>query len=230
MDQVGTKQFRPMMETILTLGATIVMGMIDADTFLNHGAIFVSAQTGNLVVFAVKFVEHGWSAAWVNVPVWVGYFLGCFVAQGLSEHVGQGNKRRQLRWLMFFDVAVYVILSALQNTLPTMWLIFFLGIVAGYELTIFRQVGGIAINNGIMTGNTKNLATNSFKAWFDRDPAARKKQHRIALVLATFLLGCGLGAGMAKFATVTVLWVASAIKLILLFLLFTPNAMDKPTV
>ena len=48
-----TRQFRPVTATILTLGATLVMGMIDADTFLNHGAVFVSAQTGYLVVFAV---------------------------------------------------------------------------------------------------------------------------------------------------------------------------------
>jgi hypothetical protein len=39
-----TATFRPLTQTILTLGATLVMGMIDADTFLNHGAVFVSAQ------------------------------------------------------------------------------------------------------------------------------------------------------------------------------------------
>lgn len=229
MENENTQQFRPLTETIVTLGATIVMGMIDADTFLNHGAVFVSAQTGNMVVFAVKLVEHGWSAAWVNVPVWIGYFLGCFVAQGLSEHVGQGDKPRQLRWLMLFDVWIYFLLSSLQNVLPSMWLIFFLGIVAGYELTIFRQVGGMAINNGIMTGNTKNLANNAFRAWFDHDRAAQQKVGRIGLVIAMFILGCGLGAGMAKVDTVTVLWVATAIKALLLLWLFAPNAMEKPT-
>jgi len=229
METETAKQFRPLTETILTLGATLVMGMVDAETFLNHGAVFVSAQTGNLVVFVVKLVEHGWSAAWVNVPVWIGYFLGCFIAQGLSEHVGQDNRRWQLRSLMVIDVVVYFVLAALLNWLATMWLIFLLGVVAGYELTIFRNVGGISINNGIMTGNTKNLATSSYRAWIDHDKVAQNKQRRIALVLATFILGCGVGAGLARLATLTVLWVASGIKLVLLAWLFVPAAMQKPT-
>ncbi|MEQ6218765.1 YoaK family protein [Levilactobacillus brevis] len=223
-----TRQFRPVTATILTLGATLVMGMIDADTFLNHGAVFVSAQTGNLVVFAVKLIEHGWGAAWVNVPVWIGYFLGCFGAQGLSEHLGRGNNRRQMRWLMVLDVGAYVILASLQQTLPTMWLIFFLGIVAGYELTVFRQVGGLGINNGIMTGNTKNLATSTYRAWIVGDQSARQRQIRLAGVLLIFIVGCGVGARLAMLTPRGVLWIATAVKAILLAWLFLPVAMEKP--
>ncbi|MFC6288806.1 YoaK family protein [Levilactobacillus angrenensis] len=228
MGPTVSRQFRPVTETILTLGATLVMGMVDADTFLNHGAVFVSAQTGNLVVFVVKLVEHGWRAAWVNVPVWIGYFLGCFLAQGLSEHLGQGNKRRQMRWLMLLDVVAYTVLASLQTAIPTLWLIFCLGIVAGYELTVFRQVGGIGINNGIMTGNTKNLATATYRAWFDGDRAARDKQRRIAIVLVTFILGCAIGARLAVLTALGVLWIATALKLILLAWLFVPAAMENP--
>lgn len=225
-----TQQFRPMTETLLTLGATLVMGMIDAETFLDHGAVFVSAQTGNMVVFAVKLIEHGWSAAWVNVPVWIGYFMGAFIAQGLSEHYTQDQGPKRLLSLMAIDVVVYVVLSSTQHVLPSMWLIFFLGIVAGYELTIFRQVGGIAINNGIMTGNSKNLATASYQAWIKHDKVAQKKQGRIALVVVTFLLGCGFGAELAYMTTTGVLWIVSGIKALLLGMLFLPNAMEDPTV
>jgi len=167
MEKERPKQFPPLTETILTLGATLVMGMVDAYTFLTHGSVFVSAQTGNLVLFVVKFVEHGWSDAWVNVPVWIGYFLGCFIAQGLSEHVDEDNKRLQMRNLLLIDVLVYFVLAATQSWLMSIWLIFLLGIVAGYELTIFRQVGAISINNSIMTGNTKSLASSSYQAWVD---------------------------------------------------------------
>ena len=228
MEAEMPKQFPPLTETILTLGATLVMGMVDAYTFLEQGSVFVSAQTGNLVLFVVKFIEHGWSDAWVNVPVWIGYFLGCFIAQGLSEHVDEENKRLQMRNLMLIDVLVYFVLAATQGSLTTIWLIFILGIVAGYELTIFRQVGVIAINNSIMTGNTKSLATSSYQAWVDHDGTARRKQHRIAQVLATFILGCALGAVLTKLETLSVLWVASVIKLLLLAWLFTPSAMDLP--
>lgn len=223
-------QFRPMTETILTLGATLVMGMVDADTFLNHGSVFVSAQTGNLIVFMVKLVTHGWSVAWVNVPVWIGYFLGCFGAQALSEHFNRGNKRRQMRWLMLLNVVAYLVLSSLQTVIPGMWLIFLLGILAGYELTIFRQVGGIALNNGVMTGNTKSLAISSYQAWIGGDKAARHRQMQVVLVLGIFLLGCGVGAWLASQFTLGVLWVATLIKAFLLLWLFLPVAQQRPTI
>jgi len=228
MTPVTTRQFRPLTDTILALGATLLMGVIDADTFLEHGEVFVSAQTGNLVVGVVKLLTAGWQSAWTNGFVWVGYFLGCFVAQGLSERIAQGNHRRQMRWLMLFDVLAYAGIASFQVVLPDPWLIFLLGIVAGYELTIFRQVGGIAINNGIMTGNTKNLATSCYQALVNRDPLARQRVLRLASVLVTFLLGCAVGVWLAHLAALDVLWVASGFKLLLLAWLFVPAAMEKP--
>jgi len=223
-----TRQFRPVTDTILTLGATLVMGVIDADTFLKHGEVFVSAQTGNLIMGVIKLMAHGWQAAWTNGFVWIGYFLGCCIAQGLSERVSARNPRRQMRWLLLIDVLAYALLASLQTTLPDSWLIFFLGTVAGYELTIFRQVGGIAINNGIMTGNTKAFATSFYRAVVNRDHQASQRVLRVGAVLVTFLLGCAIGVRLADLAALDVLWVASGFKLILLGWLFLPVAMENP--
>jgi len=230
MEKTVTKQFRPATETILTLATTLSMGMIDADTFLNQGAVFVSAQTGNLVVFVVKLVQHGWSTAWVNVPVWIGYFLGCFGAQALSEYLGTGDHRRHMRWLMAFDALAYILLSSLQTTIPTVLLIFLLGFMSGYDLTVFRQVGGISINNGIMTGNTKNLATSSYQSWFDGDEKARKNQIDTAAVLLTFIIGCAIGASVRHWGLPALdsLWLVTGSKIILLILLFIPAVMARP--
>lgn len=228
MEPVVTKQFRPLTETILALGATLLMGIIDVDTFLEHGEAFVSAQTGNLVVGVVKLVTDGWQAAWTNGFVWVGYFMGCFVAQGLSERLSRGNPRRQLRWLMVLDVVAYTVIAFFQRDLSDPWLLFLLGIVAGYELTTFRQVGGVAINNGIMTGNTKGLATSCYRAIFDHDRVARHRLFQLLSVLTTFLLGCALGVWLANVAALDVLWVASGFKGLLLVWLFIPAAMEKP--
>lgn len=229
METVVTKQFRPLTDTILALGATLLMGIIDADTFLQHGEAFVSAQTGNLVVGVVKLVTDGWQAAWTNGVVWIGYFIGCFVAQGLSEQLSQGNPRRQMRWLMVIDVVAYALIAFFQQDLADPWLLFLLGIVAGYELTTFRQVGGVAINNGVMTGNTKGLATSCYRALFDHDRVARHRLSQLAGVLVTFLVGCAVGVWLANLAAIDVLWVASGFKALLLCWLFVPAAMEKPT-
>jgi len=81
-----------------------------------------------------------------------------------------------------------------------------------------------------LCGNTKNLATSSYRAWIDHDESAKHKQRRIAQVMGTFILGCMLGAILTKLETMSVLWVASVIKLLLLAWLFTPSAMNSYTI
>jgi len=47
--------------------------------------------------------------------------------------------------------------------------------------------------------------------------------------MVTFIVGCALGAILTKVATISVLWVASIVKLLLLAWLYTPSALEAPT-
>jgi uncharacterized membrane protein YoaK (UPF0700 family) len=79
-----------------------------------------------------------------------------------------------------------------------------------------------------MTGNTKNLATSTYRAWIVGDQSARQRQIRLAGVLLIFIVGCGIGARLAMLTPHGVLWIATAVKAILLAWLFLPVAMEKP--
>ncbi len=69
--------------TIITLIQTFIMGSIDAFTFQNFNGSFVSAQTGNLVVFAYELASKGWTTAYVRVPVLLGFLLGAFFLKNI---------------------------------------------------------------------------------------------------------------------------------------------------
>src|SRR5699024_8074363 len=43
---------------------------------------------------------------------------------------------------------------------------FLLGLLSGFELTVFRKISKTTINNGIMTGNTKNMMNHLFNVIF----------------------------------------------------------------
>lgn len=179
----------------LTFLATFSMGAIDAYTYIAHDETFASAQTGNLIVFAVKFARGGFSQAWVCLPIWVGFVLGCFVAQAALSWL---NNKRHLEqrylWLMSVVVVTLFIVTLGQAWLSEMVLIFILGWLSGYELTSFREVKDTTVNNGIMTGNTKNMVVAFYHWLVEHDPAARSKCLWLAATLITFVLGACVSA------------------------------------
>lgn len=89
--------------SITTLAQTFIMGSIDAYTFQNFDGSFVSAQTGNLVVFAYEYATKGWQTAYIRVPVLLGFLLGAFISQAF-KHIQLANDRR-------FNIFCYLVLS-----------------------------------------------------------------------------------------------------------------------
>lgn len=187
------------------------MGGIDAYTYIEHSAVFASAQTGNMIVFAVKMFNGGIKQAWVNIPVWIGFAAGCFVAQLLIARYKPTLKNKQFYILtMLVTVLVLSICAVLQNTIGFLLLIFMLGWLSGYELTTFRSVGDNTVNNGIMTGNTKNLMLAVYQWLFQHNLQARDKCLVTSLILLTFVAGAyGSALLCTNVDSVVVLWIAT---------------------
>ncbi len=86
--------------SMTTLAQTFIMGSIDAYTFQNFHGSFVSAQTGNLVVFAYEYATKGWGTAYIRVPVLLGFLLGAFMSQA-CKHIKLPAERRFNLFLLF---------------------------------------------------------------------------------------------------------------------------------
>ncbi|GAF38840.1 hypothetical protein JCM14202_671 [Agrilactobacillus composti DSM 18527 = JCM 14202] len=71
--------------TYLTVGQTLLMGMLDAYTFSHFDGAFASAQTGNLVVFGVALTQQGWRAAASHLPIFLGFLIGAILAQLIRQ-------------------------------------------------------------------------------------------------------------------------------------------------
>ena len=197
----------------LTFLATFSMGAIDAYTYIAHDETFASAQTGNLIVFAVKFARGGFSQAWVCLPIWIGFALGCFVAQAaLSWLNHKRNLQQRYLWLMGIVVLTLFVAALGQNWFSELVLIFILGWLSGYELTSFREVKETTVNNGIMTGNTKNIMVALYHWLVEHDRSERSKCLWIAATLLTFVLSASLSAVVCvQLSPNLVLWAVLAL-------------------
>lgn len=183
------------------------MGFIDAFTYLEKDGVFVSAQTGNMIVFSSKLFTGQFSQAAGHITVFVGFSLGAFVGEAVIQQL-KGYFFKKYQVFLLIQGSFLLLFALFQQTITDSFMVFLLGLLAGYELTIFRQIGITTVNDGIMTGNAKNLMTNLFSFLFKKDAIAKKNFINLSLTILLFMIGVGSGSLVAQILPVLCLWFA----------------------
>lgn len=199
--------------TGLTVIASFLMGFIDAYTFLQQGEAFASAQTGNLVSLSVKLFSGQWKEAMSHVWVFGGFAIGAFAGEAIIER-SQHKGIKKYRYFLLTRTILLFALALFQEQLMGAIMLFALGMLAGHELTIFRKFRSTSVNNGIMTGNTKNLMNHLYQLVFNGDSKAKSHFTDLAATVLIFILGAGVGTLITQLNTSYNLWIAFIIALL----------------
>ncbi|GKV70320.1 membrane protein [Sporosarcina sp. NCCP-2716] len=205
--------------TFLTIGAAFLMGFIDAYTFTELKHVFVSAQTGNMVTFGVKLVTGAPFEGIPNVMSLVGFMGGAFMGEVLLARYKERGLRKY-RIFLYVQAVLLLLLAVTQPYLHLSVAVFVLGWLSGYALTTFRKIGSTAVNNGIMTGNARNMMSSLYKLLFEKDPQAKTELLHLGTGIVTFVAGVGAGAFVTSIEPAAVLWAAFAFVMLSISVLF----------
>lgn len=201
------------MITILTIMASFLMGFIDAYTFLQEDEVFASAQTGNLVSLSAKLFSGEWKETMSHVWAFCGFAIGSFIGEAVMDHYKDKGIKRYSYYLLIQTTLLFA-LALFQQQLTGAVMLLSLGMLAGYELTVFRKFRNTSVNNGIMTGNTRNLMGYLYQIIFNKDSKAKAHFNNLAATVIVFMLGAGAGALTIQLNASYNLWIAFVISLI----------------
>lgn len=200
--------------SVVAIIQTILMGMIDAFTFIHFAGSFATAQTGNIVTFGVAVAQGKYQDALIHVPVFMGFLFGAIVAQLLKNYFSNYDKRRQFQIYLLIS-AIFATITFLGYPFGYMIFLFMLGMFSSYELTMFSEMGGHQVNNGIMTGNIKNLGNNLANYLFKGNKDAGKKAFWYSTGLLAFVLGILIGGILIQPLVQYVLLVVAVVNILL---------------
>lgn len=204
----------------ITIFSIFLMGFIDAYTFTEKGGVFTSAQTGNVIILFSRLIDGDWLNTALNISSFVGFIAGAFIGQAILDYFRQKDSPKYLVFLLYQILFLYII-SFLQTIVNGNLLVFLLGVLGGYELTIFRKLGRTTVNNGIMTGNVKDLMNHFYKMVVYKNKKSIYEVKTIFISLLVFLCGIGLGILLITIESNYNLWTAAIVNtLFLLYLLF----------
>ena len=166
--------------------------LLDAYTYLCRGGVFANAQTGNMVLLAIRAAEGDWrGAGHYLVPV-AAFAAGVLVTEALRE---RAPATRLIHWRQLVVLGEVLLLFAVgflpqtQNLLANAIVSF----SCAMQVQAFRKVRGHAFASTMCTGNLRSGTEAFWRGVRKQDPVARETARCYFAVIGCFIAGAALG-------------------------------------
>jgi uncharacterized membrane protein YoaK (UPF0700 family) len=196
----------------------IVGGFLDAYTFISRDGVFANAQTGNMVLLAVRAAKGDWIGSLLYIPLIIAFILGVLV----SEIVKIPQLRQLLysyqRSILILEFVVLVIVGTLPRSVPNIVVTVCIAFVSSLQISTFNKLDNWAYNSTMTTGNLKTATKAAYSAFVENDQEAKKQFQEFFLIILSFLIGALSGTFSTTYFGDISIWIASGILLIALVL------------
>lgn len=177
---------------ITALFLSVSGGLQDVYTYLYRGKVFANAQTGNIVLMAVKLFAGEWGEALRYLMPLCAFALGIFVAEFIRL------KLKRMQWLHWRQLVVLfeILLLFVVGFLPQELNLLANSLVSfscAMQVQSFRKVNGYAFASTMCIGNLRS-GTEALCVWM-RTKNAKAKDKAFHYFAIIFLFGLGAGFG-----------------------------------
>lgn len=168
-------------------------GALDAYTFLAHDGVFATAQTGNVVLFAIGLVRPAVAAPLPHLWPILAFVAGIAVARSLHSPAAPEGQRRSRRWVLAVQVVALVVIAIFSSALPLWVIVSVISFLSALQLALFRKVAAITWVPIAMTGNLMRT-TEAVHAVVTGDRDTRRPAAAQLALIVVFVAGVVLGA------------------------------------
>lgn len=170
---------------------TLTSGFVNTFTYVNHGQVFVSFHTGNLIRLAMSFHPNNLAGLFSYlVPVFGALFGSVLGSLIMSK---SNNTQETTQHFNGIFILAYLVLVFIQPDQFNGIILFALSALMMMQLTGFRFFKGVSFNSTIMTGNLRNLGEYIADFIFHPSPYLLRRAVTYLLLLLCFPVGAFLG-------------------------------------
>ncbi|GEN94012.1 YoaK family protein [Pediococcus ethanolidurans] len=189
---------------VLTFLSTLIIGILNAYSVVFNQSTLISAQTGNLINLGIKLSRGDLKLAYSNFDLLIGFAMGCIFASLMIKK----NAQNYLYGWSVFSLIIWVN-TLFQNSIDINLSILSFSFISGLALTLFRNFGESNLNNGIMTGNLKNMYVNATLSFKKREKQSKGTLKDIFVIVFTFFSGGVIGGFVCSFGKLAILTLTS---------------------
>lgn len=196
--------------TSVALGFLLAMiaGFLDAYTYVTRNGVFANAQTGNVVLLAVKIAEGQWYQASLHVPPIITYIVGVAVAEQLKH---PKKPRNTARLVLFLEGIILFVIGTFPTQIPNIVITSIISFVASVQVAFFDKLDKWSYNNTVVSGNLRTASQAAYLAMFTHDQKEKVRFRRFLTIVVAFVVGAILGAMSSHHLGVISIWIAASL-------------------
>ncbi|MBR5382617.1 MAG: DUF1275 domain-containing protein [Clostridia bacterium] len=209
----------------LAMMLSILGGIMDGYSYSVRGGVFATGQTGNLIIFAYRFVHGQYDRAFrAFVPI-LGFWMGIFAAQFILNHVANihgedAERNRKLKnRVMLLEAFILFCIGFVPDTVLDIIPNSITSLLAAMQFSAFRKFEDeMAYASVFCTGNMRSCAELYYKGIFQKNHSALKRAFKYTAILLSFLTGAVLAMIIGESIGEKTIWIGSCVALACAFL------------
>ncbi len=203
---------------ILGILLAIVGGFLDAYTFVSRDGVFANAQTGNMVIFAVKVVNEEWDVAVLYLAPIFAFIIGVLVSELVKTARLRDLVYSYRRSILILECIILFTVGMVPESVPNVVVVVCISFVSSLQISTFNKVENWAYNSTMTTGNLRTAAQAAYALFIEHNQEAKKQFKDFSLLILSFLLGALAGTFFTIYIGNRSIWIAAGILFIALVL------------
>ena len=168
-------------------------GFLDAYTYVCRGGVFANAQTGNLVLLAVRLSEQRLGEALRYLAPVAAFSLGVVLAELIRERLPAGQRFHWRHLVLLLEMLVLAAAAALPLGGADQVVNVMVSFVCAVQVEAFRKVRGQPFASTMCTGNLRSGTDLLYRGLRTGERKLVGKALRYFGVIGCFMAGAALG-------------------------------------
>lgn len=179
---------------LMAMELALIAGAIEADSFVFHGNIFASLQSGNLIMLGVNLVGCKWLAAMHRLIPLLAFFLTTIIVRWFQQRTQNIHVKQFVTGVFVAEMLILTISMWINDAADNWPASCLLASAAALQLQTIRNVNGQTFNSTMMTGNVRLSAVLLTDALLTQQWAKLKSSRHLILIWLSFGLGAAIFA------------------------------------
>ena len=194
-------------------------GFMDAYSYINRGKVFANAETGNIILMALKVCEGKFFEA-VNylIPI-----LSFAVGVGICEMIKyRKEKINMIHWrqiIVLFEIFAFIAVGFMPQEMNRVANAI-ISMISGIQFATFPKIRGTAMATTMCTGNLKTGTQNLYRGIKTGDRSSIEKGLYYYVCISVFIAGTTIGYFAVKLMAEKAIFLAALAMINIFIMMF----------
>ena len=165
-------------------------GFLDAYTYLCRGKVFANAQTGNMVMLGISFLEGNISDTFKYIVPIIAFAVGVFLAEIIRDKLLEHEKIHWRQGVLAIEIVLLICVAFIPHDYIANTLV---SLICAMQVESFRKFHGNAYATTMCTGNLRSGTEKIVTFMRTKDKSYLNISLQYYFIIVVFCIGAFIG-------------------------------------